>query len=476
MTFLFLITLLQLLSPLQYGVYSAVLITSTLASLVASLGLQSASARYIPLLRERGDEEGAFAVVKSIMVVSLLLAGIVSGVFATLAPSFSLYYTKSLAWTPDFILGSAWIFAYSLSTVFQGVVQGFKKYVLLAKILFLARMSMVAFTIIGLLLYRDVSIAILAWVVFSAVTVGWALKIVGLRHLFDRAKKKFPIGELVRYSLPIGVAGIALNVAAYADSIVVGGKLGAVSLATYYAAVQISGIMGVVLLTPLTTAFLPEISSSAGDRGGVSNGLRLGIRFVTLGIMPASFFVAAVATQLVTLFTRGDGYLAGAQSLQVIAMTYAFYAMMTVAYYLLQAIGRPFEAMVVGGLSAAADVGLSLVLVPQLGLLGAALSKGLVALIGMGLALYFARDYLQNLDKMGFYAKGIVCSLVPFVVSYTLSAVLSTRVTSLVPYALLSGVAFIAAIKFFRVVSDEDRRYLSLALPLRFKWIVRYIT
>jgi O-antigen/teichoic acid export membrane protein len=481
LTFVFLTSLLRLLSNIQYGAYSAVLITTTIAGTVATFGLQAAAARYVALLRQRGDEEGALAAARSIVFLSLIIGAIVSGAFAISSPFLSVYFMKSSRWTGVFLLGTIWLFSYSLSVVLQGVVQGFKRYVLLAKMLFLARAAMVGFTVAGLLVFQDVSVPIAAWVVFSATVIFWTIKVIGrdmLRRnmITKRTGRTFSYTEILKYSAPIAAAGFALNFAAYADSIVVGGYLGPVMLGTYNAAVTISGIMSVVLLIPLVTAFLPEASSSSSDPIGVSNGLRLGFRFVTLAILPASFLIAALSVQLMTLFSGGDGYLVGAQSLEIIALTYVFYSIMSVIYYLLQALGRPLEALVIGGLSACADVALSLALVPSLGLLGAALSKGLVALVGMAVGLYLARGYAKNHDSLKFYAKGFVSSLIPFVVVLALSNFYSHRTFTLVPYFLLGSLLFVISLKVMKVLTEEDRRFLSHVIPQGFKWILRYLT
>jgi O-antigen/teichoic acid export membrane protein len=481
LTFVFLTSLLRLLSNIQYGAYSAVLITTTIAGTVATFGLQAAAARYVALLRQRGDEEGALAAARSIVFLSLIIGAIVSGAFAISSPFLSVYFMKSSRWTGVFLLGTIWLFSYSLSVVLQGVVQGFKRYVLLAKMLFLARAAMVGFTVAGLLVFQDVSVPIAAWVVFSATVIFWTIKVIGrdlLRRnmITKRTGRTFSYTEILKYSAPIAAAGFALNFAAYADSIVVGGYLGPVMLGTYNAAVTISGIMSVVLLIPLVTAFLPEASSSSSDPIGVSNGLRLGFRFVTLAILPASFLIAALSVQLMTLFSGGDGYLIGAQSLEIIALTYVFYSIMSVIYYLLQALGRPLEALVIGGLSACADVALSLALVPSLGLLGAALSKGLVALVGMAVGLYLARGYAKNHDSLKFYAKGFVSSLIPFVVVLALSNFYSHRTFTLVPYFLLGSLLFVISLKVMKVLTEEDRRFLSHVIPQGFKWILRYLT
>ena len=80
---------------------------------------------------------------------------------------------------------------------------------------------------------------------------------------------------MLRYSLPLGIAGIVTVATGAADPIVVGGFLSQSQLGAYYAAIAISAGLGVMLFTPLNTAFFPETSSYADDPGTLSTGLRL---------------------------------------------------------------------------------------------------------------------------------------------------------------------------------------------------------
>jgi O-antigen/teichoic acid export membrane protein len=62
----------------------------------------------------------------------------------------------------------------------------------------------------------------------------------------------------------LGIASVFVFISSYADVVIVGGYLGPISLAIYNAAVTVSLILSIVLITPLQTLILPEASSSVG--------------------------------------------------------------------------------------------------------------------------------------------------------------------------------------------------------------------
>jgi stage V sporulation protein B len=470
--FLFIAALLRLLPAVQYGVYSAVNVGVSIAAMFAVLGLNQTIARYLAFLGTQ-DEARSWAAARKILQLGLVFTFVATAFYSALAPYLSLYFTKSPSWTGVFLLAGVYLFLTSFCSICQGIIQGLRKYVLLAKMLLISRVVMVVLAIAALFVYPNVSVAIVAWIIYCSIIIAWVLK-ESYRNLKGRSGSDFSYTEILKYSYPLGIAGIISVIATTADLVVVGGYLGAIPLGVYSAAVTISTVLSAVLVGPLTTAFLPEISSAA-SQGNVSNGLRLALRFVALIVLPASLFVAAVASQLISLFSGKASYLAGTSSLELIAVFYIFLAMQMILIVLFQAIGKTSYAMIIGLATAASDVGVSLLLVPNLGLLGAASGKVSVAVVGAVVGIYLARKYLQNLDKKEFYLKCFVTAVIPFAVTLELSRYYSERTITLIPYALVFAGIFLACVKGFKLLSDEDRTFFSHILPKYLRQLVDYL-
>jgi O-antigen/teichoic acid export membrane protein len=447
--------------PDEFGIYSAVLLVVGIAGAFSSFGLQAASTRYVAFLRDK-DEAESWAAAKSTLILTLILSVIVTLAYCLLSPYLSLFFTKSTQSTLVFLLGGLWLFVSSISSVVQGIIQGMKKYVLLAKMLFISRFVMVAFTIVVLLAYRDIVIPVLGWAIFYILIMVWSLKIVR-KDLFSKKIGRYSFSTIMRYSFPLGIAGIIQVFASSSDSIVVGGYLSSVPLGIYTAAIQLTGVLSTVLMTPLTTAFFPETSSAADSE--LSNAFRLAIRFLMLSVLPASFMLAALSPQLITLFSGGINYSSGILPMESISIFYVFTGIQGVALYLLQSLGRTMHAMITVATGAIVDIGASIILVHYLGLEGAAISKISTALIGTLVAVYLVRAYARNLDRVGFYFKCLVSAAIPFAASLLLTSFVSSRTLTLIPYTLLSAFLFIVCLKFMKVLSEEDRRYISHLLP-----------
>ena len=469
LAFVFLAVLLRLTSPTDYTAYSSVLVTIGVAVIVSTFALQVAAARYVSLFLEE-DEKKAWAVARSILVLSLVFSVVATAVFESVTPFLSLYFMKSTNWTFLFDLGGIWLLGYSFSTILQGVIQGMKKYALLAKMLVISRVAMVVFAIATLELYHNPDFAIVAWIIYCIILIAWPVHYI-FPHIFQKFDKNY-YRQAMKYSTPLAIAAILGIISSSGDSIVVGGFTN--SLGPYNAAIQISSTLGLVIVTPLMTTLLPEASSSSKDDAKMAYGLRLAIRFLILGLLPVSLLMAGMSIQLLSLFSGGGSYLSAVGALQIIAVTYLFFGAQSVAYSLLQAIGRTIQVLIVGFVAALADIVLAILLVPGSGMIGGAMSRTFEALAGMIVAVYFARRYFVNLDSRTFYLKGLAASILPFAIVFGLTTFVSSRTLTLIPYAIIWLGAFLACVKGMKILTDEDRTFIAHLLPAQLQKFLKY--
>ena len=158
----------------------------------------------------------------------------------------------------------------------------------------------------------------------------------------------------------------------------------------------------------------------------------------------------------------------------MIALFYIFSAIQTISLTMLQAIGKTRQVMIVGVIAAATDILLAVSLVPSFGIIGAAGSKVAVFLIGSLISIYLLRNYARGLDRASFYLKGVAAAIIPFAFIALLSYFVSSRALTLVPYSICYFILFLICIKFSRLLTDEDRAFLSHILPRTIRKYVKY--
>lgn len=432
------------------------------------MGLQYAAAKF---LADIEDKEELRSRAKKIIVLSAITSVVASTAFFLLARYLSLYFTKSAAWSGAFEIGGLWLFTSSFSSVIQGTVQGLKKYTALAGMLFVARVAMVIFTIVGLEVTHNLFVSFYAWIIYFSILIVWSGRILAAGLWRDTeivgrdSAESLTYQDLIKYLIPLGIAGIFFVLATNVDIVIVGGDLNPASLGVYNTAVTIANVLNFVLITPLVTALLPEASFRIKNPSEVSNGMRLAIRFVILSILPASFLVAALSPQLLELFSGSTRYQSGSEPLEIIAVFYVFFAIQYVIYSILQARGGTFLVFVISAITAVTILGLSVALVPQLGLIGASIARSVSVVVGMITAWYTARDFLRNLDSPGFYAKASVSAIAPFTLLWGLTTFVSDKLWTIVPYTVIGTVLFLTLLHMLGVLTKEDKDFISSALP-----------
>ncbi|MDE1854298.1 MAG: oligosaccharide flippase family protein [Thaumarchaeota archaeon] len=456
----------------SYGTYASVQVTVGIAGVVSGFGLSSAVVRF--LAPSSSDEGGSgWGSAKAALYLTVALSAAVSLFLVGAAPYLSDYFAKSpsLAWA--FYLGAAWNFTSSIATPVQALLQGMRRYTLLAKVLLGSRFVAVAIAVVGVALYQSLAVAIAAQIVygllvfFAALPVAW--------DPLRRADPRPYYGVVMKYAYLLGLAGLVGAVANNADIVVVGGYLSLGSLGVYNAAVQISSVLSSFFVFPLVTALFAETSFSSASEDEVRRGTSLAFRFSLVTLLPASLFAAAMAPQLFDLFSGGGNYSQGIPYLQLITLFYVFTAIQTIAIAILQGVSRTRQVLVVGAVTALGEVALSVSLVPTLGLAGAAISRVVIFLVGCSLSLYFIRQYLPKPVDVAFYAKALVASGGLALAVYIPSVMISNRVLTLVPYTVLGIGLYLVLAKLLKLLNDEDRLYLAHLLPVWLQWITRLI-
>lgn len=470
--FVLFFSLVRFLPASMYGRYAAVQVTVGIAGTFAGFGLSSAVVRYLAP-GSSGRSVGGWGEAKAALLLVVALSAAATAALAGLAPYLSAYFSKGPSSIWVFELGALWLFTSALASPMQSLLQGMRRYGTLARVLVVSRVVAVAVAVVGVALYRSLAVAVASQGLYGALIAFSILPLVfgPLR----RADPRPHFRKVVRYALPLGLAGLVSVVAGNADIVVVGGYLNSESLAVYNATVTISGVLSAFFITPLVTALFAESSLSSESRDELRLGTGLSIRFLLMTLLPASLFAAAMSTQLFDLFSGGGAYSQGIPFLQLITLMYVFTGVQSVIIYILQGVSRTRQVLIVGAVTAVGEVLLSASLVPGYGLAGAAYSRVAMFVVGCGLSLYFIRDYLPRPFDLRFIAKALAASVVPAFAVYVPSVAISSRLVTIVPYTLLGVALFVACAKALRLLSDEDKSYVGHVLPPGLRWVLRLL-
>jgi O-antigen/teichoic acid export membrane protein len=183
----------------------------------------------------------------------------------------------------------------------------------------------------------------------------------------------FRMGRLLRFSLPVFLAGMSAMVLSRMDLLMIGHFMDAASAGHYRAAVTVASLVAYALVV-LNTAFAPMISAlhEGGDRVELGQLHRIVTRWVFTAALLAFVAVLFHARPMLALF--GPGFSVAGPALILLAAGQLVNASVGSVGFFIQMTGRQDWFLMNSLVSGAANIGLNLWLIPPWGLAGAAVA------------------------------------------------------------------------------------------------------
>ena len=373
------------LSVSDFGGLTAGTALLDIGAIVAGLGLASGLTRYLP--RVAKDEKRMLAgVTVAVTAVTSLALGVV---VALAAPFIASEVFGNSAVTPSIrIFGAAIPFA-TLLNVAVGGIRGqelsFYRVVVKNIVHPIGRITLVVVAVLYGFEQAGVAGAYAVPYVLSAL-IALLLLYRSLPRSGSSVDRTL-VSEITRYSLPFTVSGISGFIYRSLDIFVILYFLGDAATGIYgvaYAAVSFMGMF--------STAFNylgSPIASKLEDDGNVNDALRmfgLGARWLVIASVCALVPLGVFATEFITVIYQSK-YAGGGLALTILAVGFAVKNVLSIHGPLLEALGRSKTLSVNSAVAAVSNVALNLLLIPVLGIIGAALATVASFLLRDGLAV-----------------------------------------------------------------------------------------
>jgi len=452
----------------NYGIWSLIQITIALVVPFAILGLDTAIIRFLAAEKDRARLADSFLSVCTVVLISGSLASLLLFALAGLLarsifddPEAAFYirlasalillncmFNTSIAFTRmqrRIGLRTALTLLQSVTTL--GLI-----------ILFVTTGYGVSGVVIAML-----SAAALANVVAFAVT----LRQTGLRMPRFGDMKKY-----LRWSIPlIPNAGI-LWIIHVSDRYMVSFYVDTAAAGIYSAAYSI-GQYAYFALFPLGIVLYPNVVKTydEGHPGETAKYLKYGLKYLMMVSIPAAFGVSVLAGQLLDMLTKPE-FAPGSRVIPLVAFGGVIFCLYQIGVYIIHVANKTRLTVWLLGSSALLNVGLNAVLIPRMGMMGAAWAT-LVAYSVLGLlTLAVTRRYLKFDLSLAFMAKSIASSgimafciwlLDPQSVWFVLACVVLGVMVYFIVLIALRGLSK-AEISFF---INFARQTLRMVLPKR---------
>ena len=400
----------------EYGVYSLASVLAGIAAAIATLGLPEGATRYIAFLRARDDTPRIRGVIFSSLWLSLIasLAVFLVMFFVADVLSTRVFHNPELAMPLRILSGLIPISV--ITGVLLAIYRGYDR--VDVKVYFQDILKGAAFLVLlGLVI-------LFGWAFVGAIYAVLASAAIALIALAAYAAKRFPLPamqvgqgaspmgrELLLFSFPLLVVIMGILVVQYTGTLMLGYFEDSEAVALYNAAFPLAQMI-LIPLTAMSFIYVPVVSQLYSK--GLMDEMKRSYQVLTKWVFFLSFPIALVLLlfPITTLsFMYGHEYTQAAWALRILTLGLLFQAFLGVNGLTLVIMGKPGQFTWAAVVGAVLNVLLNFVLIPRLGITGAALASVgtyLATNTYCGIRLYqlsriqpFTRSYLKPVLASG---------------------------------------------------------------------------
>lgn len=440
-----------LLGPDGYGLLFLAISVVVVAQVVADLGLGRSVGRYVAEFKE-SDPSQIPHILLAGLGYRLLMIGVVCLALLAGRP-----LIVDLLAEPDLrillLIGAPFLLFRSLKTFLVNAFQGFNRVEYSAIVGAVNNVGRVAFVVAFVSIGWGVAGALLGYVVGAAVATAIGLAILYTRFYRSYERAAAPEDGLRRrvleYSIPLTASRSANIIDRRVDILLVGYFLNPVAVGFYTLGKQISefveapaGSVGFAL----SPAYGEEKANDRLDRA--ARIYETSLRYVLLLYVPAAVGLVLVAEPAVLLIF-GDEYAGAIPVVQILSVFALFKAVNSITTQAIDYLGRARFRALVKGITSVMNFGLNVLLIPTMGVVGAAVATvftfGLYSLANvyiMGVELPLQYDRILRITVGSTLISALMGGIVLYLVSYV-SGFLS--LATVILFAVLVWAALVTA-------------------------------
>jgi len=436
-----------------YGTWSLINATISLIAPFALLGFGEAIIRFLAAEKDKSKIREDFF---SVLVATVFISGIAFALLLFFLSDYlavhifndieSSYYIK---------LASIFVPIFSLSVLNQSYLQAFRKAGILAT--FTVAQSAVNIGLIYLSLrfgYR------LTGVIVANIVVSLLFHLTLLFIILKQIGFRFPrfshLKLFLSYGLPLTPTKAILWVISSSNRYLISYFIG-VSAAGIFNAAYTIGWYSIFLITPITFLLFPTIAKSydEGNLNETRNYLRYSLKYFMMIAIPAAFGLSILAKPILQVLTTPE-FVVGNIVIPFVAFSGVLSGVYEVSVFIIHLVKKTRLVFMLLAISALLNIVLNVVLIPRMGLTGAATAT----LVAYGavcvLVLIVTRRYLKFDLSAPFILKSILSSGIMALCIWRINP----QSTAWIIGSILIGVVvYFVVLLLIRGLSKEERTF-----------------
>ena len=426
----------------DYGIWTQVNVTTNLALTFGLLGLPLAMTRFLAAEKNNNEiQEGFYSIFSFVFLTTLIISFLLIILSNSIAKAFFNGASQVVIITGIIILvSSSDLVCVELFRTFQQM----RKYALFITADIYAQTVVIACLVLN------------GYGLFSILLSVLAIKLILFFALFFLIKSQIGIKkphfsrikEYLSFALPFVPSNIASWIVASSNRYAIGYFLGVASVGVFSAGYAIGSIpymMAVALGIVLTPALSKLYDESRMNE--VKTYLSYSLKYLLALAIPFVFGAAILAKSVLSMFSTSEIAAEGYFVLPLVALGTLFLAIYVLMANILILVKRTKVIGATWILCALINLGLNILVVPRIGILGAAISTLISYALVLGLTIYYSLKEIRFNIEWSFVLKSLIASIIMSLVIWKMD---SAAISNVILTVSVGVIVYAAALVLFK--------------------------
>ena len=391
-----------------YGTWSLITATISLIIPFVLLGLGEGTIRFLAAEKDKGRIREDFLSACSVVFIS----GIAFSVFLFLLSDYlATFIFKDINSSTYIKLASILILLDSTSALVVSFFRTFRKIGVYAIIGMIQSTFKVGLIVLSILLGYKLTGVIIATIITS-ILFDVIILVIILKQIGFQLPRFSHLKSYLRFGIPLAPTQAILWIIHTSDRYMISYFIGAAATGIYSAAYAI-GQYTSFFMVPINVVLLPTIAKSydEGNLNETRNYLKYSVKYLMMTAIPAAFGLSILAKPILQILATSE-FIPGSVVVPLVAFGAMLFSFYGICVYIFHLVKRTELVVRLLGISAVLNIIFNILLIPRMGILGAAVAT-LIAygVLGM-LTLMITRRYLKFDISISFILKSAFSSAI----------------------------------------------------------------
>jgi O-antigen/teichoic acid export membrane protein len=398
------------LSLVEIGLFYAVLDLMSILAIIRELGLSYSLIHFIPKFLAKKRKDLVKATILTVSIIQGAAGLVITAATIIFSRQIVLYYLSKKTIIPDIRIAVAAIIICAISSLidcFTSInihsILGFQKQRIYSSIGFVKIIIVAIISFFGIY-FLGIKSAIapsVAYLVMPALILI-IYSIIFLKKVFPnffeiKGKPNLKLAkEISRYAIPLALTSIGTIIMTSIDGICLTYLSGLEQVGIYKNAVVPTSNFLVYFTGAVSVVLFPMISElwAKNKKKEIAEGLKKALSYVMIAVMPLSIFMAAFPTVILNILWTSKN-ISGASALRFLSIAAIFLTLYSLFSNFIRATGDSKTPMKILYAGAVFNLIGNLIVIPKMGMTGAALTTMLGYLLTAALAYVYVKRKIQ---------------------------------------------------------------------------------